>query len=285
VTLINFILDIAALLLGLSWRSIPFDPLTRATPATLAGTVRRAEPPKLKRWHFLAVMFGLLLLRSVFYWEIGPAVNWTPRINLGIVAPAFPSNAFSASLLFSILSFIRTGMVFHFWLLALVMVNGHSTEWNPLQKLILVQLGWVGRWPRAAQAILPVAVTTVLWMAFHPLLAHVGIVKLAQSASHLLGQGALLGVWLYFSLKHLIPAFLFLHLVSNYVHMGNSPLWDYIGATSRKVLLPLNRLPLRMGRVDFAPLAGIILVLLLLHTLPNLVLTQLSRRNLVLWPQ
>jgi hypothetical protein len=44
-------------------------------------------------------------------------------------------------------------------------------------------------------------------------------------------------------------------------------------------------LPLRWGRVDFAPLVGIILLLLLLHALPNLVLSQLSRRNLTIWPQ
>jgi hypothetical protein len=43
--------------------------------------------------------------------------------------------------------------------------------------------------------------------------------------------------------------------------------------------------PLRFGKVDFAPLVGIVLVLLVLHALPNLVLNQLGRRNLTLWPQ
>ena len=64
---INFILDLAALLLLLSWGSIRFDPLNRAVPATLVGTVRRAEPRRLKRWHFLAGLGLLLLLRAVFY--------------------------------------------------------------------------------------------------------------------------------------------------------------------------------------------------------------------------
>jgi hypothetical protein len=43
--LIDFILNVAALLLWLSWRAIRLDPFIRATPATLAGTLRRAEPP------------------------------------------------------------------------------------------------------------------------------------------------------------------------------------------------------------------------------------------------
>jgi hypothetical protein len=44
-------------------------------------------------------------------------------------------------------------------------------------------------------------------------------------------------------------------------------------------------LPLRFGRIDLTPLAGIILILILLHALPNVVLNQLNRRNLTLWPQ
>jgi len=44
-SLINFILDIAGLLLWLSWRSIRFDPFTRPTPATLAGTPTPAGTP------------------------------------------------------------------------------------------------------------------------------------------------------------------------------------------------------------------------------------------------
>jgi uncharacterized protein YggT (Ycf19 family) len=284
-SLINLILDLAGLLLWLSWRSIPFDPLSRATPATLAGTVRRAEPSRLKRWHFLAVLLGLLLLRAVFYWEIGPAVSWTPQLDLGIVALAFRGNVFVTALLFSILSFARTWIIFHFWLLALAIINGRGAERDPIQKMILLHLGWIARWPRSVQAILPALFTAAFWMTVHPLLAWVGVVNPVQSIAHLLEQGVLMGAVIYFTLKNLIPVFLFLYVIASYVYLGASPLWDYVITTSRRVLLPLNRLPLRFGRIDFAPLAGIVLILLLLHALPNLVLSQLSRRNLTFWPQ
>jgi hypothetical protein len=71
--LIDFILNLAGLLLWLNWRSIRFDPLGKRTPATLVGTLRRAEPSRLRRWHLLAVLGGLLLLRALFYWQIGSA--------------------------------------------------------------------------------------------------------------------------------------------------------------------------------------------------------------------
>ena len=80
----------------------------------------------------------------------------------------------------------------------------------------------------------------------------------------LLQHGVMLGVWLYTTLKFLLPAFLFLHLVGSYVYLGSSPLWDFIGVTARNILAPLNRVGMRIGRVDFAPLVGIILVLLVL---------------------
>jgi uncharacterized protein YggT (Ycf19 family) len=285
VTLINLILDIAALLLWLSWRSIPHDPLSRATPATLAGTVRRAEPNRLKRWHFLAAMFGLLFARSLFYWQFGPAVNWTPRIDLAILAPAFPCTLWATSFLFSMLSFARTWIVFHFWLMSLVFINGRSTNWNPFHKLVVVQLGWIGRWPRAALALLPLLATILIWVGLHPLLAHFGIVKRVQATSILVEQGAVLGVWIYFTLKHVLPVILFANLVASYVYLGASPLWDYISVTSRRLLRPLNRIPLHFGKIDFTPLAGIILILLLLHALPNAILEQLNRRDLTIWPQ
>jgi uncharacterized protein YggT (Ycf19 family) len=289
-SLINFILDVAGLLLWLSWRSIRFDPLRRATPATLVGTVRRAEPSRLRRWHFLAGLLGLLFLRALFYSPIGTAVGWTPRLDLGAVVLAFPlalrgHDFFLSALLFSVLSFVRVWIIFHFWLLALVFIHGPATRPDPFLKMIQLQLGGMARWPRAAQALAPGVFTALLWIAVHPLLAFAGVVNRAQSVAPLLEQGAVVGAVVYLTLKHLLPVFLFLHLVTSYVYLGTSPLWDFIGLTARKILVPLERLPLRLGRVDFTPLVGIILLLLLLHALPLVLQSQLSRRNLTLWPQ
>jgi hypothetical protein len=62
--LIDFILNLAGLLLWLNWRSSRFDPLAHTSAATLAGTLKRAEPRRFQGWPFLGGLVGLLLLRA-----------------------------------------------------------------------------------------------------------------------------------------------------------------------------------------------------------------------------
>ncbi|HTQ50904.1 MAG TPA: hypothetical protein VMJ12_09355, partial [Candidatus Acidoferrales bacterium] len=104
--IIDFILNLAGLLLWLNWRSLRFDPLGKRTPATLIGTLRRAEPRKLRRWHLLAVLGGLLFLRAVLYWQVGSGVGWASgTLNLGVIELSFRSDHFRHILLFSLFSF------------------------------------------------------------------------------------------------------------------------------------------------------------------------------------
>ena len=60
---------------------------------------------------------------------------------------------------------------------------------------------------------------------------------------------------------------------------------DFIEASGRNLLAPLRALPLRIVRVDFAPLAGVLIILFLLHWLPNLLLGHMAQSNLTIWPQ
>ena len=109
----------------------------------------------------------------------------------------------SPALLFSASSFVRTWIVFHFWLVALACINARAAERDPIQKMILLQLGRIGRWPRWVLAVLPALVIALIWIAAYPLLAGPGVITPVQSAAHLLGQGASLGAAVYFTLKNL----------------------------------------------------------------------------------
>jgi uncharacterized protein YggT (Ycf19 family) len=287
---IDFILNVAGVLLWLNWRSVRLDPFNRGIPATLAGTVRRAEPMRLKRWHFLAALAALLIVRAWFYEHLGPAVNWTPKLNLIAVTPAFPlvmrGHAFFLSaLLFSMLSFVRLLVIFYLWLLAIAILNRHETNPDPLQKLLLVQLGRPGKWPVIIQLIFSVLVIAVLWALFHPLLLHIGVITPVRSNVLLLGQGAVISLIAFLTLKFLLLAFLIVDLIITYVYLGTNPIWEFINTTSRNLLAPLHRLPLRFGRVDFAPVIGIALIVLLLFLLPNYILHALDRKQLTIWPQ
>ena len=284
-SLIDFILNVAGLLLWLNWRSVFADPFATPTPSTLSGTLRRAQPRQVQRWHFPAALAALLLVRAVIYQQIGPAVNWTPKLDFYFVVLTFRGTAFLPTLVFSLLSFLRAFVVLYFWLLTLAAINRHASGSDPFQKMISVQLGRAARWPWPVQVILPMLAAAGLWAAFHPVLVYFGIVSRTQSGLHLLVQSLLVGGGLVFSLKELLPVFLIVHLVASYVYLGRSPVWDFASLTSRNLLAPLNRVPLRLGRWDLAPLVGITLILLLLVTLPNLLLTYLDRHHLSLWPQ
>ena len=288
--LIDFILNLAGLSLWLSWRASRADPLRHATPAALLGTLRRAEPRRAGHWLFLAALPVLVLLRAVFYSQVSVAVSWVPRLDLAFVSLAFHGDAFGPALLYSTLSLLETFVIFYFWLLTLAMIHRRSPDTNPFVKMLRAHLGRPARWPLIVQLLLPVLAVAVLWVAFHPLLLRAGVTGRAQSNLHLIEQGLLIGAGIYLSLKYLLPAILFVHLVTSYVFLGEHPFWGFIDATARNVLSPLARLPLRYARVDFAPVVGIIVLLLLLHALPNFVLEELSRHRepdghrLTIWP-
>jgi hypothetical protein len=285
VSLIDFILNLAALLLWLSWRSQHFDPLAHTTPATLVGTLRRAEPRRWHGWQWFIAALLVVAVRAWIYWTIGSPADWTPKLDLGVVALAFPSNHFLTVLVFSILSFGRALVIFYFWLLILALINRGTPEPDAIQKLIRLHLGCSGRWPWPLQFFGPLLLTATLWAASYPLLVRVGVLDPVRANLHVLEQGLLIGSALVFSLKYLLPPFFLLYLLISYVYLGSSPVWDFIGTTARNLLRPLGWLPLRLARLDLRPIAGLALVLLLLHWLPAFVLDTLTQRHLALWPQ
>ena len=104
--IVDSILNLAGLLLWLSWRAERFDPLAKRVPATLMGTLRPATPKKLRRWYFLLIIAVLLLMRAVIYRWLAPV--WVAKLNLVVMVPRFQSHWFPGILLFSFLSFALT---------------------------------------------------------------------------------------------------------------------------------------------------------------------------------
>lgn len=283
--LIDFILNLAGTLLWFGWCSVRFDPLVKTTPASLVGTLRRAEPRRVRGWQLLAWLATLLLVRALLYCQIGPEVDWTPRLNLVFVVLAFRNHLFFPALLFSVLSFGRILIILYFWMLVLAIVNRRNSSPEPVLKAIRLHLGPVTQWPWLVQWVLPLLLVAALWIALHPLLVQLGIDNRVRTHGRLVGQGLFVGAALYLSLQYLLPGFLFAHLIASYVYLGASPSWDFVGSTARNLLLPLRRLPLRVARVDFAPVAGAMLILVLLHWLPDLIVRKMAQHNVSLWPQ
>jgi uncharacterized protein YggT (Ycf19 family) len=272
-TLINSILNLAALLLWLGWRDARSEKLTVTNARSLIRTLRRAGSSELMRWKYFGGLVTLLLGRAVFFNWIGPAVNWTPKLDLVVISLPFRSELFSRMVLFSLMSFGVTLAFFYLaaMLFSLLHRRGHDTD--PLQKFVRVHLGRVDRWPRAGKFLVPFASAVLLWLVFAPLLAHWEIIPPAVSFGARLKQGIILGtaelclVW-----KHAIAAVLLLDFLNNYVYFGNHSVWNFVGASARTLLAPLRRLPLRLGRMDFAAVLGILIVLLAGEFLQRLLL-------------
>src|SRR2546423_15692729 len=77
-SLLDFILNIAGLLLWLSWRSRKLMGRTPPWAISIASALKRTEPPHLRTSATLAMLLALLVVRAFFYWDIGPSLNnWT----------------------------------------------------------------------------------------------------------------------------------------------------------------------------------------------------------------
>jgi uncharacterized protein YggT (Ycf19 family) len=259
--LIDFILNLAGLLLWLNWRSVRFDPLGKRTPATLIGTLRRAEPRRLRRWHLLAALGGLLLLRAVLYWQIGAGVGWAAgKLNLGIIELSFRSDSFGRILLFSIFSFGLTLGVLYLWLLLLSILAG--PEPLPFHRLVRMPLGGMDRWARGVKFLLPLMVTATFWWLASWLLAWLQVIPPLVSPVHRIEESLVIGLGSYLAWKYLIGVLLVLHLLNSYIYFGKHPFWAYVNAEAQTLLSPLRLVPLQAAKADFAPVVGIALVFL-----------------------
>lgn len=253
---VDFILNLAGLLLWLNWRSIRFDPLVKRTPATLMGTLRPAAPQKLRRWHLLLFLAGLLILRAIIYRWFAPF--WVGSLDLTVTALQFRSNFFVLMLTFSFLSFGLTLGVFYIGLLFLSLLSGP----DPIHALVKVPLGRIDGWPRWAKVLLPFLATMAVWLLLSWPLSWMQRLNLPMSLR--IEQSILLGLSSYLVWKFPIGALLVLHLLNSYIYFGRHPFWKYVGATAQTMLQPFKLLPfpLRLGKVDFAPVLGVVIVFL-----------------------
>ena len=265
-SLIDFILNLAGLLLWLSWRSVRLDPLGKRKPATLIGTLRRAEPRRTHWWHLPAALGGLLLLRAVFYWQLGSALKpiWAGNLDLGVIVLSIPFHGDWPGLgrvcLFSFLSFGLALGIFYLWLLLLSLLAG--PEPLPFHRLVRMQLGRIDGWPRGVILLLPLIVTATFWWLASWLLTWLQIIPKPVSAAHRFEQALVIGLNSYLVWKYLIGALLTLHLLNSYIYFGKHPFWSYVNAKARTLLSSLRAVPLLVGKVDFAPVAGLALVFL-----------------------
>jgi uncharacterized protein YggT (Ycf19 family) len=263
VNLVDFILNLVAVLLWLNWRAVRLTAATQPSVLSLASALKRAEPRRPNRWLYFIALILLLLLRSLFYWQVGSSMSWTPAIQLGAISLHFRSDFFARMVLFSTFSFAVVLGICYLWLLLLVMVNRTVPESEPIQRIVRLQLGWIAHWPAALQLLLPMLAVAVLWLLCHESFVRLGLISAATSTSQLWQQALVLGAGSFLAWKYFVVGLLLAYTLNSYVYLGSSPVWNFVDATGRNLLWPLRWLPLGIGKADFAPVAGIALVLML----------------------
>jgi hypothetical protein len=258
-SLLDFILNMAGLLLWLNWRAVA--PLVATPAGTAAFSLPQRPAPPRARWLYLAGLLALLALRAVFYWQAGPQLDWTPGIPFGPTLLFLRSDFLGRMMLYSALSFGAALGVFYLFLLLLSSIQAPGSEADPAWRLVRLHLGPLGRWPAAVKWVMPLLVMMLLWCLLNPLLLQINLVP-PVSRWQLLAQGAVIGLAIYFALKFLVMGFLLLHLLNSYVYLGDSAFWNFVNTTALSLLRPLQPLRLRIGRFDLAPAAGVALVAL-----------------------
>ena len=102
-SLIDLILNLAALLLWLNWRAIDFATISSPRVSIVSNLKRLNRSPS--RWIFFVILLAVLLGRAVIYRQLGAALDWVAAIPLGPTTLHFRSDNWGRILLFSFLSF------------------------------------------------------------------------------------------------------------------------------------------------------------------------------------
>jgi uncharacterized protein YggT (Ycf19 family) len=262
-SLIDWMLNLAGLILWLGWRNSSPVGKRRPSGISIAATVKQMETARPRTWLLPLCLLALITLRSFFYWHIGSALDWTPRLPLAVVVLPFRSDFFSRIFLFSFLSFALFLATFYFGLFLLSAVNRSIPDSDPVQRWLRTQLGWVEKAPAAVLMIMPILLSGVAWAALSPLLVWMGLLPQPASGAHLMQQAIVVGLGSILVWKYLLVALLVLRIANDYVFLGDLAFWRFVNATSHNLLRPISWLPLRMARADFAPVAAVILVMVL----------------------
>lgn len=254
---LDTLLNLAALLLWLSWRGIGTEQAS-GPPGTLLANLRPAQRGRPGRHGYLFGLIGLLLGRAVFYRQFGPAFEWHPSWSPGAVSVVFRSDHFLRMLASSLLGFFW--MMFGVWSSACLVAALHRppNDKDALTREIRRQLGWVALLPAPVLLVLPSLMLTLAWMVLGWVAAYIGLVPALHGVRHLFQQAGVVGLGAVLIWRWLLTFVLILYFVNSYVFFGASPVWDFIHNTGARLCRPLSLL--RLGRLHLAPLVWLIVV-------------------------
>lgn len=261
---IDLILNVAALLLWLNGRSAGMPSVVDLPGKSLSSTLHRAHAANARGWPSYVGVMVILSVRSIFYWQIGPALNWTAMLDLEVVSIPFRSDFLGRMFQYSLLSFFRLWLLMQAGIVLLSLLQKGEPN-GPAPRMVAWQLGRIHRWPGAIKLVLPWGGGGIAWWLVSWTLLGAGLMDEPGTAWLQLQQAAILGLAVYLAWVPLVAGLFLIYLVESHVHLGRFAIWEYLRSCARTMLDRLEWLPARVGRLDFKPLICAALVLGLGH--------------------
>ena len=264
--LLHWILNLAALLLWIYWRT----QAVRTHPATRRGNAAWTSRLgwRFGRWSFvLLLLVALLMVRAGFYHLAIPRTGWDARLsffqfhsaNAFSLSLVFPWMKLETQLAFSVASFVGWLVPCGYCLVLLAAIKPNSADARNWNQFLASQLGWLHRLPAVILAVVMLALAGAAYYGLTFWFRRLEILPpqtTAEEATRLACGMALhnLRYVAWFAI-----AVLGLHVLANYIYFGGFAFWKNAEAAGSNLLRALRWLPLRWDRIDFTPLVGILL--------------------------
>ena len=254
---LDWMTDLVGLMLWLSWRGFGSQPASSRPALTLVSNLRPADGARSRGMPLALPGLGVLLLsRAALHHTLSPhfaeAVPWS----MGAVTVVFRSDLWFRMLGHSLLSWL--GMVLKAYVLFafLVRLRRPEADTDPITQSLRAELGSVARWPWGLALVPFLAGLGVLWLLASPALVSAGLVPARASMAHALQQAVVVALGGLGFLKWPLVLLCLMRFLLDHVYLGAMPVWEYLHTTGGRLSAGLERLPLRWGRIDLAPLAA-----------------------------
>ena len=247
-----YILDLAGLLLWLSFRRVGADPTRPA--GTLLGNLRPAAPVPHRSWTSLLALVLMLALRPLLLVLLATLLDSTPSWAPGPTVIAFRADDWLRLYLFSTLSFVWTALTGYAVLLAFCGLSRGITELNSFAEFAENLAGPIGRVPVVLMVVFPIFAGALLWSGVRHLLEWQHLLPSTGAGWLLVGQSCLMGLAVWLPLRWVAVLVLVLRFVHNYVYLGEHAVWTLVQTIGRRLEFPLAWIPARVGRMDLVPL-------------------------------
>lgn len=256
-SVLDYLLNLAALLLWLSWRGI--GTVQASGPAgTLLGNLKPADRRAGVRHGYLVGLAALLFGRAVLYRQFGPALDWHPSWSPGAVSLVFRSDHFLRMLACSLLGFAWTLFGLFASVCLIMAINRPPQDKDGVTREIRRGLGFLANLPAIVLVILPIVVLGLAWVLLGWISAQTGLVPALHHWRHLVQQAVVVGLAATLVWRWLLTLVLALYFLNSYIFFGASPFWDFIQQTGVHLIRPLAWT--RLGRINFPPLLVLALV-------------------------